>query len=301
MRIAVFGQATFGKDVFEALVKAGEEVVGVSTPIPGTRPDPLFVAAEAAGLPIIETPALRKREPLAAFKAWQPDLLVFAFVTDIVRQPVLDAATHGAIQYHPSLLPRHRGRSAMNWPIIAGETTTGLTVFWVDEGIDTGPILLQREVEITPDDTLGSLYFPRLYPMGVEALAEAARMVRDGVAPRIPQDHSLGTYDPPCEAQHARIDFTRPARVVYNHIRGCDPAPGAYASLRGARLGIFDTTLTEGHATASPGTVTALTDAKAEIAVVGGTLHIGRVQQPVAAKVAAAEVLVVGDVLENGQ
>jgi methionyl-tRNA formyltransferase len=300
MRIALFGQAAFGKDTLDALLKAGEQVVGVSTPRAGARADPLRVAADEQGLPVIETPDLRRQGPLDALRDWRPDLLVFAFVTDIVRPPVLKAATHGAIQYHPSLLPRHRGRSSMNWPIIAGETRTGLTIFWVDEGIDTGPILLQREVDITPDDTLGSLYFPRLYPMGIEALVEAVGMVREGRAPRIPQDESLATYEEPCEAEHARVDFSRPARVVYNHIRGCDPAPGAYAMLRGEPLRLFDTELVEGKADAEEGIVTAVAEGRAEVALIGGTLRVGRVQREGGAKVAAAEVLNEGDVLTTG-
>lgn len=298
MRIALFGQAAFGKDVLDALLAAGEEVVGVSTPKAGARPDPLFAAAEAAGIPCIETPSLRREGPLAEFAAWQPELLVFAFVTDIVRQPVLDLAKHGAIQYHPSLLPRHRGRSSMNWPIIAGEAKTGLTIFWVDADVDTGPILLQREIEIGPDDTLGTIYFGNLYKMGIEALVEAVRMVREGTAPRVPQDESLATYEAPCGPEHARIDFMRPARVVYNHIRGCDPAPGASATLRGTSTRLFDCRLVEGHATEAPGTVTAVSEGNASIALIGGTLVVGRVQQD-GPKVAAAEVLAVGDVLEG--
>jgi methionyl-tRNA formyltransferase len=298
MRIALFGQAAFGKDVLDALIAAGEEVVGVSTPKAGARPDPLFAAAEAAGIPNIETPSLRREGPLAAFAAWQPELLVFAFVTDIVRQPVLDLATHGAIQYHPSLLPRHRGRSAMNWPIIAGETMTGLSIFWVDAGVDTGPIILQRELPIGPDDTLGTIYFGNLYRMGVEALVDAVRMVREGTAPRVPQDEALATYEAPCGPEHARVDFMRPARTVYNHIRGCDPAPGASATLRGNSTRLFDCRLSEGHSTAAPGTVVAVGDGTASIALIGGTLVVGRVQQD-GPKVAAAEVLAVGDVLEG--
>ena len=304
LRIAVFGQAAFGKDVFEALVAAGEEVVGVSTPRAGARPDPLREAAEAAGLPVIETPDLRRKEPRAQFAAWRPELLVFAFVTDIVRQDVLDLASHGAIQYHPSLLPRHRGRSAMNWPIMAGETQTGLTIFWVDAGVDTGPVLLQREVEITPDDTLGTLYFGRLYPMGVAALVEAVALVREGSAPRIAQDEAAATYEPPCEAPHARVDFMLPAPVVYNLVRGCDPAPGAHAILGGEPLRLFDAKLILGNGVPSdvaPGTVTAHVDGAADIALLGGTLRLGRVQRTGAGKVAASEVLHVGDVLEAGR
>ena len=156
--------------------------MGVSTPRQGQRPDPLFEAACVAGVPIIETPDLRQDGPFEQYLALKPDLLVFAFVTDIVRKRVLDAATYGAIQYHPSLLPLHRGRTAMNWAIISGAEKTGLSIFWVDEGIDTGPILLQREIEIGPDDTLGTIYFGNLYQMGVTALVDAVRMVREGTA-----------------------------------------------------------------------------------------------------------------------
>ena len=222
MRIAIFGQAAFGVDTFNALREAGEQIVGVSTPRTpeGGRPDPLRAAAEEAGLPWLETRALRREEAFEAYRAWEPELIVFAFVTDIVRKNVLEAATHGAIQYHPSLLPKYRGRSAMNWPVVNGDTETGLTIFWVDEGIDTGPILLQRTVEIRPDDTMGSLYFERLYPQGIEALAEATALVREGGAPRIEQDHAAATYEPPFEDEHALVDWFPPrARRVQPRAR----------------------------------------------------------------------------------
>ena len=118
MRIVVFGQQAFGKDVFDSLVAAGEEVVGISTPKPREgRTDPLAEAAKEKDIPNVYTRELRKDEGFDEYLSWKPDLLVFAFVTDIVRQNVLGAATHGAIQYHPSLLPLHRGRAAMNWAI----------------------------------------------------------------------------------------------------------------------------------------------------------------------------------------
>jgi methionyl-tRNA formyltransferase len=279
-------------------------VVGVSTPRQraGARPDPLRAAAEAAGLPVIETPALRQPDAFEAYRAWAPDLLVFAFVTDIVRRNVLEVPTHGAIQYHPSLLPRHRGRSAMNWSIMAGEATTGLTIFWVDEGIDTGPVLLQREVPIEPGDTVGSLYFERLYPLGIGALADAVRMVREGTAPRIPQDEALASYEPPAGPEHAAIDWSRPGIVVHNHIRGCDPQPGAQATLDGGAVGLFGSHFAPGHPSEPPGTVLAADEgARALVAVIGGTIAVERAQPAGGAKVAAAELLRPGVRLENGR
>ena len=297
MRIVLFGQAAFGKDVFDQLVAAGEDVVGVSTPAQGSRPDPLYEAAFQAKVPIIETPSLRQHEPFSRYLAWQPELLVFAFVTDIVRKRVLDAATHGAIQYHPSLLPLHRGRTAMNWTIMSGATQAGLTIFWVDEGIDTGPILLQRAIEIAPDDSVGSIYFDRLYPMGVTALVDATRMVREGTAPREPQDHSIATYEPPAAAEHARIDWHQHGRVVHNIIRGCDPQPGAWAMFQDGALHLFGSHWRPGHPEQPPGTVIATIDGSVEIATVGGSVVIDRVQRDGQPKTAAGDVLQTGDVL----
>ncbi|PKN82257.1 MAG: methionyl-tRNA formyltransferase [Chloroflexi bacterium HGW-Chloroflexi-9] len=300
MRIVLFGQAAFGRDVLAALREAGEEVVGVSVPRQDGRPDPLAEVAEAAGIPVIETPALRQDEPFQRYLDWRPELLVFAFVTDIVRKRVLDAASLGAIQYHPSLLPRHRGRSAMNWAILSGATRTGLTVFWVDEGIDTGPVLLQREVEIGPDDTVGSLYFQRLYPLGVEALVEAVRLVREGTAPRLVQDETAATYEPPCGPEHGVVDWGQHGQVVHNVIRGVDPQPGASARIRGETLRLYGSRYTLGHPPQPPGTVLAITEGRAEVAVIGGTLSIERVQREGQGKVAAGDVLQAGDVLGHG-
>lgn len=299
MRIVLFGQAAFGKDVFEQLRAAGEDVVGVSTPRQGSRPDPLFEAAAQAGVPVIETPMLRQDEPFQIYKSWEPELLVFAFVTDIVRKRVLDAATHGAIQYHPSLLPAHRGRTAMNWAIISGARQTGLTIFWVDEGIDTGPILLQRTVDIANDDSVGTLYFQRLYPMGVEALVEAVRLVREGVAERVPQDEALATYEPPCGPEHAKVDWMQHGRVVGAQIRGCDPQPGAAASLRGETVRLFEARYRPGAPGEPPGTVLAAIGNTAEIAVIGGTIAVGRAQRDGQPKAPASEVLRPGDLLER--
>lgn len=299
MRIVLFGQAAFGRDVLKALRDAGEEVVAVSTPRQGARPDPLFEAATEAKLPVIETPSLRQEGPFQQYLALKPDLLVFAFVTDIVRKRVLDAAPMGAIQYHPSLLPLHRGRTAMNWAIIAGRTQTGLTIFWVDEGIDTGPILLRREVEIGPEDTVGSLYFDRLYPMGVEALVEATRMVCEGTAPRIPQDHQQATYEAPCGPEHAKVDWHHHGVNVFNLIRGCDPQPGASSVVGGRGVRLFDARFQPGAPGEAPGTVMAIVDSRAEIAAIGGTITVGRVQPDDGRKVTASEVLHVGEVLER--
>jgi methionyl-tRNA formyltransferase len=242
MRIVVHGQQAFGKAVLEALLRRGENVVAVYVPPEqsGQKPDPLKEAALAAALPVRQPASYRKPEVWEEFRAFAPDLQVMAFVTLFVPEDFLNIPTYGSIQYHPSLLPRFRGASAINWAIIIGETETGLSIFWPDNGLDTGDILLQRTTRIGPDDSVASLYFDRLFPMGVEAMLEAVDLVRAGSAPRIRQDESRATYQGRCTAESARIDWGKPWRQIHDLIRGCNPTPGAWTTLGGKTLQIFE-------------------------------------------------------------
>jgi methionyl-tRNA formyltransferase len=182
----------------------------------------------------------KKPEVWAEFKALKPDLQVMAFVTLFVPEEFLNIPTHGSIQYHPSLLPAYRGASAINWPIIKGEKETGLSIFWPDNGLDTGDVLIQKKTPIGPTDTLGTVYFDRLFPMGVEAMLEAVDLVKAGKAPRIKQDESKATYEGRCGADNAKIDWGKPWEQIDRLIRGCNPAPGAWTLLDGKVLMIFD-------------------------------------------------------------
>ncbi len=293
MRVSVIGQAAFGKAVFEALRDAGHEAVAVYGPAvdAGGRPDALAEVAVAAGVPVRETEALKSAAGEQEYQTFRPEVAVMAFVTEILPARVLQIPARGTIQYHPSLLPRHRGRSAINWAILQGDGTTGLTVFWPDRGIDTGPVLLQKEVPIGPDDTVGSLYFQKLFPLGVQALVEAVGLIADGHAPRTPQDERQASYEPPCEDANVRVDFNRPALEVYRTIRAGDPQPGAWASLDGQRVRLFDAKLIERQYGGSPGTVARLTDEGAEIVLRTGTLLARRIATDGAGKLPAAEAL----------
>jgi methionyl-tRNA formyltransferase len=242
MRIVVHGQQAFGKAVLEALLKRGEEVIGVyvAPEKAGAKADPLKEAALAAKLPVYQPASYRKPEVWDEFKALKPDLQVMAFVTLFVPEEFLNIPTKGSIQYHPSLLPKYRGPSAINWPIIKGETETGLSIFWPDNGLDTGDVLLQKKTQIGPQDTLGSVYFDRLFPMGVEAMLESVDLVKAGKAPRIKQDHSQATYEGRCGPDNARIDWGKPWEQIDRLIRGCNPAPGAWTSIEGKTVKIFE-------------------------------------------------------------
>jgi methionyl-tRNA formyltransferase len=242
MRIVVHGQQAFGKAVLEALLKRGDDVaaVFVAPEKPGQKADPLKEAAIAAKLPVYQPASYRKPEVWEEFRALKPDLQVMAFVTLFVPEDFLNIPTHGSIQYHPSLLPKGRGPSAINWPIIQGESETGLSIFWPDNGLDTGDVLLQKTTPISFEDSLGSVYFDRLFPMGVEAMLESVDLVKAGKAPRIKQDESQATYEGRCTADNARIDWGKPWRQIHNLIRGCNPAPGAWTTLDGNTLQVFE-------------------------------------------------------------
>jgi methionyl-tRNA formyltransferase len=293
MRIVVHGQQAFGKSVLEALLERGENVIAVyCAPEPaqgGGRVDPLKEAALARGLPVHQPRSFRNKPDVAEqFASLNADLCVMAYVTLIVPEEILNLPARGTIQYHPSLLPRHRGPSSINWPIIAGETRTGLTIFWPDNGLDTGPVLLQKEVEIRDTDTLGSLYFDRLYPMGVAALLEAVDMVRAGTAPRVVQDESQATYEGWCKKEHVQVDWDRPVQDVWNLIRGADPQPGAWTTFGDTTVQLLDARKLAGASGGRPGEVTAVDEAGIRIAASGGAILVTRVRAG-GPKVGAAE------------
>src|SRR6266699_5527152 len=224
MRIVVHGQQAFGKAVLEALLKRGDEVVAVyaAPEKPGQKIDPLKEAALAAGLPVHQPASYRKPEVWEQFRALAPDLQVMAYVTLFVPEEFLKIPSQGSIQYLPSLLPKYRGPSSINWPIIKGETETGLSIFRPTDGLDEGAVVLQKTTPIGPDDTLGSVYFDRLFPMGVKAMLEAADLVLAGKHTETAQDESQASYEGWCRAAEAKIDWAKPIDQVYNLIRGCN-------------------------------------------------------------------------------
>jgi methionyl-tRNA formyltransferase len=296
MRIVVHGQQAFGKAVLEALLKrGGDEVVAVyvAPEKPGAKADPLKEAALAAGLPVHQPDSYRKPEVWDEFKALKPDLQVMAFVTLFVPEEFLNIPTHGSIQYHPSLLPAYRGASAINWPIILGEKETGLSIFWPDNGLDTGDVLLQKTTPISDTDTLGSVYFDRLFPMGVDAMLEAVDLVKAGKAPRIKQDEAKATYEGLCRAANAHIDWGKSWRQIDPLIRGCNPSPGAWSTLDGQTIKIFDAKPLPAKdpkgIAGKLGEVVAVEADGFTVVCADGRMKVTRVQLPEAKKIDAGE------------
>ena len=288
MRILLVGQAAFAEEVLRGLIAAGDVVAAVvCPPDAGPKPDPLKATALERGIPVHQFRSLKTPEARAAFESADADLGLLAYVTQIVPEPLLRIPRQTSLCFHPSLLPRYRGGSAIPWQLIRGETRTGVTVFWPDAGIDTGPILLQREEAVGPEDTAGTLYYKKLYPLGVRTCVDAVGLVREGRAPRVQQDEALATYDPLLTDAHAAIDWSRPVATVHDLIRGCDPQPGAHTSFGGTRLRLYDPHRVDGAG--APGTVVAVDAAGITIAAQGGAVRCARARDG-GAKAAAAEV-----------
>ncbi|MGF1651538.1 MAG: methionyl-tRNA formyltransferase [Hyphomicrobiaceae bacterium] len=295
MRIVVHGQQAFGKAVLERLLERGETVVAVCcAPTREGRPaDPLAELARQRGLPLHQPSSWKTPEALALMRSFEADICLMAYVLLFVPQAVLDAPRLGTFQYHPSLLPHHRGPSSINWPIAQGKTRTGLSIFWPDDGLDEGPILLQKSCEIGPDETLGDVYFNKLFPMGVDAMIEALELVKAGIILKHRQDLATGSYESWFKRDIARIVWDRPVVDIYNLVRASNPAPGAWTTLAGAEFDIFECALTSpleaSHRAASPGEILAIDGAGIEVAAGGGSIIIKRVRPADAKKMPATE------------
>ena len=290
MRLIVMGQQAFGKAVLEALLERGDDVAAVyCAPDKEGRPaDPIKEVALEKGLPVYQPASFKDEAALAEMRGVNADLCVMAFVTLFVPEAARDIPTHGSICFHPSLLPLHRGPSSINWPIIGGATETGLTIFYPDDGLDEGDILLQKRVDIGPDDTLGTIYFGKIFQLGVDAMLEAVDLIAAGNPPRTVQDHDKASYESWCKRKDAEIDWSKPVDEVYNLIRGTNPQPGAWTTCAGKTLQIFDADKLAKSAGA-PGEITAMSDDGITVAAKDGAILVKRVRPEGEGKIAAAE------------
>jgi methionyl-tRNA formyltransferase len=295
MRIAVIGQQDFGKAVLEAFLKRGDTVAGVfcAPEKPGAKPDALRTAALEKGLPVFQFPSLKSPEAEAAMRELNAEIGIMAYVLQFAPQSFVTIPKHGTIQYHPSLLPRYRGPSSINWPIAKGDLQTGLTIFRPTDGLDEGPVILQKTCAISADATLGEIYFDNLFPKGVEAMLEAADLVVAGEHIEVDQDEDAASYEGWFRAAEAEIRWSAHADQIYNLIRAANPAPGAWTTLDGKKLQIFDARLHPvrrlGDVKGKPGEVIAVDDDGFSVCAQGGRIEIRKVKPEDGKKVAAAE------------
>jgi len=280
MKIILMGQQAFGKSTLEKFHKETDhEIVAVyCAPDKEGKPlDPVKEYAVSENLPVFQPSNFKDKEVLEQINSHNADLCVMAYVIIFVPEEARDIPKHGSICFHPSLLPLHRGPSSINWPIIMGAKKTGLTIFYPNDGLDEGEILLQKEVEIGEDETLGDVYFSKIFPLGVDACVEAANLLDAGKAPKIAQDDTKSTYESWCRKVDARIDWKKPGIEVYNLIRGCNPQPGAWAEFMDEEFVFLDTKFSsEQSAEHFPGQIMEINAEDVKIAVKGGFLIVSR-------------------------
>ena len=280
MRIVLIGQQDFGKAALEAFLARGDEVVGVfcRPEKPGTKPDALRVEAQARGLQVFQLDKLTGDDAHQAMQALAPDLGVMAYVVQFAPQSLLKVPRHGTIQYHPSLLPKYRGPSAISWAMSRGEKETGLTIFRPSDGLDEGLVILQKRCDIGPDETLGELYFNKLFPLGVSALLEAADAVVAGTHQEIAQDESQASYEGWFLAAESQIHWHNHIDVVYDLVRACNPAPGAWTMADGKKVFIFDCRKHRigryGDSKGKPGEITLVTEGSIFVSTQSGQIEV---------------------------
>lgn len=280
MRIVLIGQQDFGKAALEAFLARGDEVVGVfcRPEKPGTKPDALRIEAQARGLQVFQLEKLTGEDAHQAMQALAPDLGVMAYVVQFAPQSLLKVPKHGTIQYHPSLLPKYRGPSAISWAMSRGEKETGLTIFRPSDGLDEGLVILQKRCDIGPDETLGEVYFNKLFPLGVSALLEAADAVVAGTHQEIAQDESQASYEGWFLAAESQIHWHNHIDVVYDLIRACNPAPGAWTLAQGKKVFIFDCRKHRigryGDSKGKPGEITSVTESSIWVSTQSGQIEV---------------------------
>uniref|UniRef100_A0A480RJA2 formyltetrahydrofolate dehydrogenase n=1 Tax=Sus scrofa TaxID=9823 RepID=A0A480RJA2_PIG len=249
LKLALIGQSLFGQEVYSHLCREGHQVVGVFTvPDKDGKADPLALAAEKNGTPVFKFPRWRAKgktikEVAEAYRSVGAELNVLPFCTQFIPMDIIESPKHGSIIYHPSILPRHRGASAINWTLIMGDKKAGFSVFWADDGLDTGPILLQRSCDVQPNDTVDALYNRFLFPEGIKAMVEAVQLVADGKAPRIPQSEEGATYEGIQKKENAEISWDQSAEDLHNWIRGHDKVPGAWTEINGQVVTFYGSSL----------------------------------------------------------
>lgn len=290
MRIIVMGQQAFGKDVLELLMNTGtDEVVAVycEPDKEGKPQDPIKEFALEQSLPVHQPANLSDPETLDTLASFGADLMVMAFVNVFVPEAARDTPKMGSICFHPSLLPKYRGPSAVNWPIIMGDIKSGYSWFYPSDGLDEGDSLLQWECPLGPDDTVIDLYFKKIYPSAVSSVLDVCDLFRAGNPPRIQADETQASYERRCTKKHAHIDWHKPVGQVYNLIRGTNPAPGAWTTVNSEELSVYNCQRVEGDGIS--GRVMAISEDGVTVQCIGGRILLQRVKPDGGAKQPAAE------------
>jgi len=297
MRIVFMGTPEFSVPSLEALLASEDEVVGVVTQPDRPKgrghelaPPPVKIIAQQAGIPVLQPLKIRTPDFLDALAAWKPDLIAVTAFGRILHAPILNLPPMGCVNVHGSLLPKYRGAAPIQWAVINGETETGITTMLMDEGMDTGAMLLQESIPISPDDTAGTLA-PRLASIGGRLLVETISRLKAGTIAPVAQDHTHATLAPLLKKEDGAIDWTAEARSIANRIRGLSPWPGAYTFYGQERWNIWRAVAAQEPAEGRPGTLLAVTKQSLTVATGSGTLALLEIQAANSKRMSVAQFL----------
>ena len=294
MRIVFVGAGAIGVPTLQTLLKSEHEVVGIVTqtdkPVgraQSMEPTPIKKAMQGTALRILQPARIKDQQAVEEIRALKPDVIVVMAYGQILPLDVLEIPEIACLNLHASLLPRWRGAAPIQAAIAAGDQGTGITIMYMNEGLDTGDMLLQRKIDIRSDDTGGSLH-DRLAQIAPEALLESLGMLAKGSAPRIPQDNNVATYAPKLKRKDGKIDWSQPAETIERKIRAFNPWPGAFTNFGAGNLKIFSTSVVDLSGT--PGAILR-SDKQLVIAAGQGALCLDEVQLEAKRRMNAAEFL----------
>jgi methionyl-tRNA formyltransferase len=298
MRLVFMGTPDFAATSLDALLKSDDSVVGVITQPDRPKgrgqvltPSPVKLLAQREQIPLLQPLKMKDPEFLQALTEWKPDLIVVAAFGRILPPAILSLPPLGCINVHGSLLPKYRGAGPIQWAIINGETETGITTMLMDEGMDTGAMLLQKAIPIIADDTAGTLS-PRLAEIGGKLLVETIVQLKNGTLVPRPQDSSHATLAPLLKKEDGVIDWALPATALANRVRGLAPWPGAYTTAAGGeRWTIWRTLVLPGPVTKPPGVVIAITTEAIHVATGEGVLAVMELQPANSRRMAVSQFL----------
>jgi methionyl-tRNA formyltransferase len=298
MKVTFMGTPSFAVPILRAIYESPHEVIGVVTQPErgrgrGRKPgiSPVKELAMKLCLPILQPETTRDGVFIGEVKRMSPDLVVVAAYGRMLTREILDIPPLGCINVHASLLPLYRGAAPIQWAIVNGDKKTGVTIIKMDEGMDTGDILLTQEVKIRDDDTAQSLH-ETLSRVGAKLAIEAIDQLEKGTIRPVPQDHNKATYAPPLKKEDGLIDWKHGARDIFNRIRGFNPWPGAFTFLKGGQLKIYHGEIVDEEVREAPGTVIQSGSDGVTVATGSGALRLKEIQLEGRRKMSIREFLI---------
>ncbi len=305
MKIVFMGTPDFALASLDKLIDGGYEIAAVVTQPDRPKgrgkkltPPPVKERALGAGLRVLQPERVKDSGFIEALKELSPDIIIVVAYGQILPEEIINLPAMGCINVHASLLPKYRGAAPINWCIINGESRTGVTTMYMDKGMDTGDILLQRETEIGENETAGELH-ERLAALGADLLLETLEGLQRNEVERKAQDHSAATYAPQLDRETGRVDWNSDAKSIYNLIRGTNPWPGCYTVYKGERMKLWEAKVLEQKSRGTAGKVLEAGHGGMLVQAGSGTLLVTKIQMP-SSRVMTVDEYLRGNSLETG-